>query len=88
MEYRFVGDSGIKASVIGLGNWLTEAKCPQELSDQSIKRALDLGINLFDTAESYGGGNGEILMGNSFKKIGERREDLLINTKIWTKEFS
>jgi len=43
-----------------------------------------LGINIFDTAESYGAGNGEILLGNSIKKLGEKREDLLINTKIFT----
>lgn len=61
MEYRRLGDTGLKVSVIGYGNWLN-ADSPQAIENNKliVKRAWELGINFFDTAEIYGYGQGEI----------------------------
>ncbi|BCR96067.1 putative voltage-gated K+ channel beta subunit (KCNAB) [Aspergillus luchuensis] len=47
-----------------------------------MKQAYDLGINFFDTAESYAGGQSEIVMGQAIKKFGWKRSDLVISTKL------
>lgn len=47
-----------------------------------MKQAYDLGINFFDTAESYAGGQSEIVMGQAIKKFGWKRSDLVISTKV------
>ena len=54
MEYRFLGNTGLKVSVIGYGNWLNSHSADSALRTIDIvKRAYDLGINFFDTAEVY-----------------------------------
>jgi len=61
MEYRLLGPTGLKVSVISYGAWMlpfdgdkkgTEAKHTED----TVKKALELGINFFDTAERYGWG--------------------------------
>ncbi len=54
----------------------------QELSDLLIKKALDLGINFFDTANCYSDGSSERFIGNSFKKFVKDRKDIVIATKV------
>jgi aryl-alcohol dehydrogenase-like predicted oxidoreductase len=84
MQYRFLGGSGLKVSVIGYGNWLNSNKPEnQKLTTDAIKLALDHGINFFDTAEAYGHGEAERQMGVSLKEINHPREDLVISTKIF-----
>ena len=51
-----------------------------------IKRALDLGINFFDTANTYGNGTSEIFIGNSFKKLVKNRKDIIVATKVYNNE--
>ena len=60
MECRTLGNTGLKISVISYGNWLN-ADTPEavERSFKCIKKAWDLGINFFDTAEIYGRGEAE-----------------------------
>lgn len=60
MEYRNLGSSSLKVSVIGFGNWVT-SEFPEQLerNKKCIKKAWDLGINFFDTAEIYGRGEAE-----------------------------
>ena len=53
----------------------------QEETDAMIKRALDLGINFFDTANTYGEGSSETFIGNSFKKLVKKREDINIKAE-------
>jgi len=48
-----------------------------------IKKAWDLGINFFDTAEVYGRGEAEIQLGKALKALGVPREDLVISTKVF-----
>ncbi|PGH00050.1 hypothetical protein AJ79_08321 [Helicocarpus griseus UAMH5409] len=83
MLYRRVGNSGLYVSVISLGGWLTYGgHVDEEGTLQCMKQAYDLGINFFDTAESYAAGQSEILMGKAIKKFGWKRNDLVISTKV------
>jgi len=50
---------------------------------ESLKRCLDLGINFFDTAEFYGAGDAEFVLGNTLREIGAKREELVISTKLF-----
>lgn len=64
MEYRYLGGSGLKVSVLGFGNWLnSNDKAAFDFTRDAIKASLDLGINFFDTAEVYGFGEAETQMG-------------------------
>ncbi|CAG8771780.1 7168_t:CDS:2 [Cetraspora pellucida] len=74
MEYRYLGHSGLKISVLSLGGWVNFGR---------VSPAFDNGINYFDTAEVYDGGKSEIDMGNAIKKLGWRRSDFVISTKIF-----
>lgn len=52
MEYRFLGGTGIKVSVISYGNWLNSHSADsQQRTIEIVRKAYDLGINFFDTAE-------------------------------------
>jgi len=89
MEYRFLGRSGLQVSVISLGGWLTYGgHVENEASFACMKAAYDAGINFFDCAEGYAGGQSEITMGEAIKKFGWKRNDLVISTKInWGAAF-
>ena len=58
----------------------------QEKTDQIIKKALDLGINFFDTANCYADGSSETFIGNSFKKFVKNRKDIVVATKVFFNE--
>jgi len=58
-------------------------KNPEEEVYETVKKALELGINYFDTGEFYAEGESEINLGKAFKKIGIRREELVVATKIF-----
>jgi aryl-alcohol dehydrogenase-like predicted oxidoreductase len=70
MEYRFLGNSGLKVSVISLGNWLNhvkESQAAQDLMTNAVKTAFELGINFFDTAEAYGASIAQRQLGVALK---------------------
>jgi aryl-alcohol dehydrogenase-like predicted oxidoreductase len=77
MEQRDIGASGLRVSTIGLGcnnfGWLIDA----QTSDKVIFKALDLGINFFDTADMYG--ESEVVLG---KALASHRKDVVIATKF------
>jgi len=52
-----------------------------------FKKCFDSGINFFDTAENYGNNNSEIILGKCIKRLGCQREDLVISTKLYFKDF-
>lgn len=55
MEYRNLGPTGIKVSVISYGNWVnSNSEESKNLTIECVQKAWDLGINFFDTAEIYG----------------------------------
>ncbi|SPO07456.1 probable potassium channel beta subunit protein [Cephalotrichum gorgonifer] len=83
MVYRRLGRSGLQVSAIGLGGWMTYGGyAADEQAFACMKKAYDLGINFFDTAENYTAGESEILMGKAFKHFGWKRSDLVVSTKI------
>jgi aryl-alcohol dehydrogenase-like predicted oxidoreductase len=67
MQYRQLGHSGVRVSVIGLGTNQFGGKVDQAGVDEIISGAIDLGINLIDTADVYTGGNSEETLGNALK---------------------
>ncbi len=84
MEYRNLGPTGLKVSILGFGNWLTsDQKDFQERTTEMIKKSYDLGVNFFDTAEVYGSGEAEIAMGKAFKELNLPREQLVVSTKLF-----
>ena len=82
MEFRYLGNSGLKISEITYGNWLTHGS--QVENDQAtacVRAALDSGISTFDTADAYANTMAETVLGEALK--GERRESLEILTKVY-----
>ncbi len=84
MRYRYLGNSGLKVSLIGYGNWVNSNK-PEAYQNtkETIKLCYDAGVNFFDTAEIYGYGEAESQMGKAFQELGLKRESLVISTKIF-----
>ena len=81
MEYRYLGNSGLRVSVLGFGNAVNYRN--DKTTVESIKTALSLGINYFDTAEIYGLGTGETNLGKAMKELGIARKKVVISTKIF-----
>jgi voltage-dependent potassium channel beta subunit len=84
MEYRHLGRSGLKISAISLGAWVTYgSQVGEDVALECMKVAYDGGVNFFDNAEAYASGRAETVMGNVIKKLGWRRSDLVISTKLF-----
>lgn len=84
MEYRFLGRSGLKVSALSLGAWVTYGgQVGEEMAYECMTAAFEQGVNFFDNAEAYAGGNAETVMGNVIQKTGWKRSDLVISTKIF-----
>jgi len=84
MEYRLLGRSGLKVSVISLGGWLTYGGATgDEIAFDCMKAAYDSGVNFFDCAEGYAAGKSEIVMGKAIQKFGWNRCDIVISTKVY-----
>jgi aryl-alcohol dehydrogenase-like predicted oxidoreductase len=86
MEYRSLGNSGLKVSALSFGT-MTQGWAPglEDFSYQCVERCIRKGINTFDTAEFYGNGLAETVFGNNLKQGGWEREDLVITCKIMPK---
>ncbi|HMP40601.1 MAG TPA: aldo/keto reductase [Roseiflexaceae bacterium] len=84
MEYRRLGRAGIKLSALSLGAWVTYGgQVGEQVARECMAAAYDAGVNFFDNAEGYAGGNAEIVMGNVIKEMGWCRESLVVSTKIF-----
>lgn len=82
MLYRQLGNSELNVSEIGLGSWLTYGvSVERERADACVRRAFDLGINFFDTANMYGKGAAESLLGEALSPY--RRQDYILATKVF-----
>ena len=83
MEYRKLGNTGLKVSAISLGSWITFS---DQLDDKEVLNhmalAFDNGINLFDNAEAYGFGKAETKMGTALKKLKWTRDSYIITSKV------
>jgi len=83
MKYRTLGKSGIKVSEIGFGAWTIGLdwwgkKLDDNEASRMLKRAYDLGINFFETADIYGSGKSEKIIAQVFKDM---RNDVVYSTK-------
>ncbi|HEY9478244.1 MAG TPA: aldo/keto reductase family protein [Microbacteriaceae bacterium] len=82
MEFRYLGNSGLKVSEITYGNWLTHAsQIENETATACVHAALDAGITSFDTADAYANTGAEEVLGEALK--GQRRASLEIFTKVY-----
>ncbi len=84
MDYRYLGSSGLQVSALSFGAWVTFG--PQldvELALECMSAARDAGVNFFDNAEAYAGGEAERLMGEAIRKAGWKRSDLVVSTKLF-----
>ncbi|MBY0012933.1 aldo/keto reductase [Paenibacillus typhae] len=83
MKHRILGNSGIAVSAVGLGVMGMSPGMYGETNDaesiKTIQRALDIGVTLFDTADVYGNGHNEELLGTAVKG---RRDQVIIATKF------
>ena len=80
MQYRALGSSGLRVSALVLGSDNFSNPTPAEESERIIATALDAGVNLIDTANSYAAGAAEELVGATLRKLG--RDDVLVATKF------
>ena len=82
MEFRYLGNSGLKISEITYGNWLTHgSQVENDAATACVRAALDHGMSTFDTADVYANTVAESVLGEALK--GERRESLEIFTKVY-----
>jgi aryl-alcohol dehydrogenase-like predicted oxidoreductase len=69
MLYRRLGSAGLKVSELSFGSWVTfQTQVNDSLAFEMMKYAYDSGINFFDNAEVYAGGESENIMGRVLKK--------------------
>jgi aryl-alcohol dehydrogenase-like predicted oxidoreductase len=83
MEYRFLGRTGLRVSPICLGTMNFGPRTGQAEAFAIMDRALEEGINFFDTANVYGSGETETILGRWFAQGGERRERVVLATKVY-----
>jgi aryl-alcohol dehydrogenase-like predicted oxidoreductase len=82
VEYRNLGGAGLKVSEVGLGSWLTFGRSvDQSTTDACVRKAFDLGVIFFDTADIYAKGAAEVAFGKALADI--RRQDIVLATKVF-----
>jgi aryl-alcohol dehydrogenase-like predicted oxidoreductase len=82
MEFRYLGNSGLKVSEISYGNWVTHgSQVEADQATECVHAALDAGITTFDTADVYANTKAETILGDALG--GQRRESLEIFTKVF-----
>ena len=82
MEFRYLGNSGLKISALTYGNWLTHAsQIENKIAIACVQAALEEGITTFDTADVYANTKAEVVLGEAL--AGQRRESLEIFTKVY-----
>ena len=84
MTYRRLGRSGLKVSVLSFGSWVTFGEqVDTALAKDCLTAARDAGVNFFDNAEAYAGGQSEQIMGDAIRELGWERWSYVISTKIF-----
>jgi aryl-alcohol dehydrogenase-like predicted oxidoreductase len=90
MRYRLLGQTGLYVSELCLGTmtyggntgiWETIGNLQQDAVNEQVKFAVDAGINFIDTANVYSTGKSELLLGESLKMLGLKRDQLIVATK-------
>ena len=84
MEYRRLGNTGLKLSVLSLGSWVTFGdQLDVGLATDCMAAARQAGANYFDNAESYAGGDSERIMGQAIARLGWPRHSYVVSTKLF-----
>ena len=84
MEYRKLGNSGLKVSELSFGSWVTFVnQLNQKSAMDCMSYAYDQGVNFFDNAEAYASGESEVLMGNILKKLNWNRDTYIVSSKAF-----
>jgi aryl-alcohol dehydrogenase-like predicted oxidoreductase len=83
MDYRFLGRTGLRVSPICLGTMNFGPRTEEREAFAIMDRALEEGINFFDTANVYGGGETEAILGRWFAQGGDRRDKVVLATKVY-----
>lgn len=83
MQYRRLGDAGMKISAVSMGGWINygEGKVAEEEARNVVETAYESGINFFDLADTYGKGGAERQMGEALKQYPRHR--LVVSTKVF-----
>lgn len=84
MEYRRLGRAGIKVSALSFGSWVTYGnQMDTRLARECMAAAYDAGVNFFDNAEVYAGGQSETIMGQVLKELKWPRQKYIVSTKFY-----
>jgi aryl-alcohol dehydrogenase-like predicted oxidoreductase len=85
MEYRKLGKWGLKVSEISLGSWMTDVGKYEaiDVAKASVRKAYELGVNFFDCADAYSGGQAEVFLGNVLKEYS--RNSFILSSKVYFK---
>ncbi len=84
MQYRRLGQSGLKVSELSLGSWVTFGnQLDVRGAVQCMSAARDAGVNFFDNAEVYAGGQAERIMGAALRELGWPRASYVVSTKFF-----
>lgn len=83
MKYRKLGKWGLKVSEIALGSWMTNVADQNaiDIAAESVRKAYDLGINFFDCADAYSGGDAERFLGNVLSEY--ERSSYVLSSKVF-----
>lgn len=83
MKYRNVGKSGLKVSEVALGSWMTNLNgtAEQDIAAETVRLAYDSGINFFDCADAYSGGEAERFLGKILKEY--PRSSYVVSSKVF-----
>lgn len=83
MQYRNLGKWGLKVSEISLGSWMTDLNGlgAAETARQCIRAAYDAGVNFFDCADAYSGGEAEKFLGNALREY--KRSSYVVSSKVF-----
>jgi voltage-dependent potassium channel beta subunit len=84
MQYRRLGRSGLQVSVLSFGSWVSfGAQLDTGAAVECLDAAYQGGMNFFDNAEAYAGGDSETIMGEAIKELGWARHSYVISTKLY-----
>jgi voltage-dependent potassium channel beta subunit len=84
MPYRRLGRSGLQVSALSFGSWVTfKTQLDEDLAGQCMEAAWDAGVNFFDNAEAYAGGESERIMGEVFRQAAWPRHSYVVSSKYF-----
>jgi voltage-dependent potassium channel beta subunit len=84
MQYRRLGRTGLKLSTLSFGSWVTyHNQVDQKAAVEMMAAAFDAGVNFFDNAEAYAGGQSETVMGQALKQLGWPRLNYVVSSKFF-----